>query len=103
MNLKPIVPGRKHWQPIFWLSIGTILFSYQMSLLSLTGLSLGLQTSMVYQSMNQEINFCRPNLAFLDDELGCLMRSLKRVGSVVQKAYGGDGLTIACQVVHHSV
>lgn len=34
----------------------------------------------------------------LDDELGCLMRSLKRVGSTVQKAYGADGLTIACQV-----
>jgi len=39
-----------------------------------------------------------PRLADLDDyELGCLMRSLKRVGSVVQTAYGGDGLTIACQ------
>ena len=27
------------------------------------------------------------------------MRSIKRVGNVVQKAYGGDALTIACQVV----
>jgi hypothetical protein len=26
------------------------------------------------------------------------MRSIKRVGSVVQNAYGGDALTIACQV-----
>jgi len=39
-----------------------------------------------------------PRLADLDDhELACLMRSIKRVGSVVQKVYGGDGLTIACQ------
>jgi bis(5'-adenosyl)-triphosphatase len=27
------------------------------------------------------------------------MRSIKRVGNVVQKAYGGDALTIACQVL----
>ncbi len=26
------------------------------------------------------------------------MRSVKRVGSVLQKVYGADGLTIACQV-----
>ena len=26
------------------------------------------------------------------------MRSIKRVGIVIQKAYGGDALTIACQV-----
>ncbi|KAF9531982.1 diadenosine 5',5'''-P1,P4-tetraphosphate asymmetrical hydrolase [Crepidotus variabilis] len=39
-----------------------------------------------------------PRLSDLDDEeLGCLMRSLKRVGSVVEKAYGGDSLTVALQ------
>ncbi|KAF8167756.1 HIT-like domain-containing protein [Crassisporium funariophilum] len=39
-----------------------------------------------------------PRLADLDDnELFCLMRSIKRVGGVIQKAYGGDGLTVACQ------
>ena len=27
------------------------------------------------------------------------MRSIKRVGNVVLKAYGGDALTIACQVL----
>ena len=26
------------------------------------------------------------------------MQSVKRVGTAIQKAYGGDGLTIACQV-----
>jgi len=39
-----------------------------------------------------------PRLADLDDqELACLMRSINRVGNVVQKVYGGDALTIACQ------
>ncbi|KAF8963910.1 diadenosine tetraphosphate asymmetrical hydrolase [Flammula alnicola] len=39
-----------------------------------------------------------PRLADLDDkELACLMQSVKRVGSVIEKVYGGDGLTIACQ------
>ncbi|KAJ3494963.1 hypothetical protein NLJ89_g10703 [Agrocybe chaxingu] len=39
-----------------------------------------------------------PRLTDLDDnELTCLMSSVKRVGSVVEKAYGGDALTIACQ------
>ncbi|CAA7268183.1 unnamed protein product [Cyclocybe aegerita] len=39
-----------------------------------------------------------PRLTDLDDkELSCLMSSVKRVGSVVEKAYGGDALTIACQ------
>ncbi|KDR85608.1 hypothetical protein GALMADRAFT_234574 [Galerina marginata CBS 339.88] len=39
-----------------------------------------------------------PRLADLDDkELACLMRSIKRVGTVVQRAYGADALTIACQ------
>jgi len=39
-----------------------------------------------------------PRLADLDDkELSCLMHSINRVGAVVQKAYGGDALTIACQ------
>ncbi|KAF8203770.1 diadenosine 5',5'''-P1,P4-tetraphosphate asymmetrical hydrolase [Pholiota molesta] len=39
-----------------------------------------------------------PRLADLDDnELACLMRSIKRVGSVIEKVYGADALTIACQ------
>ena len=32
------------------------------------------------------------------DELKSLMESVKIVGTVVEKAYSGDGLTIACQV-----
>ncbi|KAH9486378.1 Bis(5'-nucleosyl)-tetraphosphatase [asymmetrical] [Psilocybe cubensis] len=32
-----------------------------------------------------------------DDELACMMRSIKRVGSVIQKVYGANALTIACQ------
>ncbi|KAF8910010.1 HIT-like domain-containing protein [Gymnopilus junonius] len=37
-------------------------------------------------------------LADLDDkELACLMRSIRRVGSVIEKVYGGDSLTVACQ------
>ncbi|PFH52297.1 hypothetical protein AMATHDRAFT_74347 [Amanita thiersii Skay4041] len=32
-----------------------------------------------------------------DQELSCLMRSIQQVGSVVERAYGADGLTIACQ------
>lgn len=46
----------------------------------------------------------RMNLIFplpLDEELACLMRSVKHVGNVVQKAFKGDGLTIALQVVDH--
>jgi len=39
-----------------------------------------------------------PRLADLDDdEVACLMRSVNRVGKVVQKAYESDGLTIVCQ------
>jgi len=39
-----------------------------------------------------------PRLSDLDDnELSCLMRSVKRVGNVVEKVYGADALTIACQ------
>jgi bis(5'-adenosyl)-triphosphatase len=34
----------------------------------------------------------------LEDELACLMRSVNRVGKIVQKAYESDGLTIVCQV-----
>jgi bis(5'-adenosyl)-triphosphatase len=36
---------------------------------------------------------------FVDNELSCLMRSIKRVGSIVEKVYGADGLTVACQVL----
>lgn len=32
-----------------------------------------------------------------DSELISLMRSVRRVGTVVQRAYGADALTIACQ------
>ena len=32
------------------------------------------------------------------DELRSLMESVKTVGTVVEKAYSGDGLTVACQV-----
>ena len=38
------------------------------------------------------------NSIYIDKELACLMQTVKHVGTVVQKAYGGDGLTIACQV-----
>ncbi|KAF9486344.1 diadenosine 5',5'''-P1,P4-tetraphosphate asymmetrical hydrolase [Pholiota conissans] len=39
-----------------------------------------------------------PRLSDLDEnELACLMQSVKRVGNVVEKVYGADGLTIACQ------
>ena len=31
-------------------------------------------------------------------ELSSLMESVKTVGSIVEKAYSGDGLTVACQV-----
>ena len=32
------------------------------------------------------------------DELKSLMEAVKAVGTMVEKAYSGDGLTIACQV-----
>ena len=32
------------------------------------------------------------------DELTSLMESVKTVGTVVEKAYNGDSLTVACQV-----
>ena len=32
------------------------------------------------------------------DELKSLMESVKTVGTVIEKAYNGDGLTVACQV-----
>jgi hypothetical protein len=38
-----------------------------------------------------------PRTMLLDNELACLMRSIKRVGSVIEKVYGADALTIACQ------
>ncbi|PPQ64307.1 hypothetical protein CVT26_002190 [Gymnopilus dilepis] len=39
-----------------------------------------------------------PRLADLDDqELTCLMRSIKHVGSVIERVYGADALTVACQ------
>ena len=38
------------------------------------------------------------NEFFVDKELACLMQSVNRVGTAVQKAYGADALTIACQV-----
>lgn len=31
------------------------------------------------------------------------MRSIKRVGSIVEKVYGADGLTIACQVCKSTI
>ena len=33
-----------------------------------------------------------------DGELACLMSSIRRVGGVIEKAYGADALTVACQV-----
>ncbi|KAL4069799.1 HIT-like domain-containing protein [Scleroderma yunnanense] len=39
-----------------------------------------------------------PRLADLTgDELTSLMTSVQMVGKVIEKAYGGDGLTVACQ------
>ncbi|KAF8665422.1 hypothetical protein AX16_000441 [Volvariella volvacea WC 439] len=39
-----------------------------------------------------------PRLTDLDDqELTSLMKSIRRVGDVIERAYGADGLTIACQ------
>ncbi|PPQ90622.1 hypothetical protein CVT25_006706 [Psilocybe cyanescens] len=39
-----------------------------------------------------------PRLTDLDDdELACMMRSIKHVGRVIQSVYGADALTIACQ------
>ncbi|TFK41950.1 diadenosine 5',5'''-P1,P4-tetraphosphate asymmetrical hydrolase [Crucibulum laeve] len=39
-----------------------------------------------------------PRLTDLDDtELSSLMRSIRRVGKVLERAYGAEGLTIACQ------
>ena len=34
-----------------------------------------------------------------DQELSCLIHSVRRVGEVVERAYGADALTIACQVI----
>lgn len=40
-----------------------------------------------------------PRLADLDSsELSSLMTSVQHVGKVIERAYGADGLTIACQV-----
>jgi hypothetical protein len=33
-----------------------------------------------------------------DSELSSLILSVRRVGTVIERAYGADGLTIACQV-----
>ncbi|KAJ7653156.1 diadenosine hydrolase [Mycena polygramma] len=39
-----------------------------------------------------------PRLADLSElELASLMRSVQQVGSVIERAYGADGLTVACQ------
>ncbi|KAJ6494005.1 diadenosine hydrolase, partial [Mycena vitilis] len=39
-----------------------------------------------------------PRLADLSDpELASLMRSVQQVGSVIERAYGAEGLTVACQ------
>jgi len=39
-----------------------------------------------------------PRLADLNDsELSSLMLSVRRIGTVIERAYGADGLTIACQ------
>lgn len=35
------------------------------------------------------------------DELAALMGSVQRVGNVIEKAYGADALTVACQVRFH--
>ena len=35
------------------------------------------------------------------DELAALMGSVQRVGNVIEKAYGADALTVACQVRSH--
>ena len=37
-------------------------------------------------------------LTLVDNELTCLMRSVNRVGRVIERVYGADALTIACQV-----
>jgi bis(5'-adenosyl)-triphosphatase len=40
-----------------------------------------------------------PRLQDLDpSELAALMSSVQQVGRVIERAYGADGLTIACQV-----
>lgn len=44
-----------------------------------------------------------PRLADLkQDELASLMASVQHVGRVIERVYAADGLTIACQVRHHS-
>lgn len=35
---------------------------------------------------------------YVDQELLSLIGSVKQVGKVIEKVYGADGLTIACQV-----
>ena len=45
-----------------------------------------------------------PRLADLKhDELTSLMASVQHVGRVIERVYAADGLTIACQVRHHSI
>ncbi|THH20484.1 hypothetical protein EW146_g860 [Bondarzewia mesenterica] len=83
VNLKPIVPGRKlkcYWSSILVLTI----LQYCIPLLS------------------KDVLVCpiRPaqRLADLDTaELTSLITSVQNIGQVIERVYGADGLTIACQ------
>jgi bis(5'-adenosyl)-triphosphatase len=100
VNLKPIVPGRNCTAP-----------SVSMHILSHLAL---LHTSLTRTGPTRTLSLCPrsldvlvcstrpvPRLANLRaDELAELMCAVQRVGSVVERVYKADGLTIACQVRH---
>lgn len=81
VNLKPLVPGRKHATAQQFHSIPCILTAST--------------TKDVLVVPRRPVQ----RLSELDTkELASLMLSVNHVGKVIEKAYAADGLTIACQV-----
>jgi len=76
VNLKPIVPGRK--QPLILLSPPVEKRSTDVLVIP-------------HRPVPRLSDLTTP-------ELASLMTSVQQVGRVVERVYGGDALTIACQV-----
>ena len=93
VNLKPIVPGRKRWASICG-GQGILTMRHRCFGDSFkTSASIG---------RPQWYGSCeRPRKLLTgctDTELVALMRSVNRVGTIIERVYGADALTVACQV-----
>jgi len=100
VNLKPIVPGRMSRSCLLELTQISLRFHHRCSCHTYSPCPSNRRPQWYQKSLDI---FCATLLigSFIASELVSLMHSVQRVGTIIERAYGADALTVACQASSH--